>query len=163
MKKEDVIKLATAGVLATSLTTVAAIHDASIDHTKEVCPLTKFLNLIPNLSEYQLGEYIPTGVLLHQLKQMEKDYNQKGVSDVAISYGTITEQVNKTDTKAATTHTNYETKTTSYSCPVNYILSGSKCYKDTVVYEEVGEGLTSNWYDEDNNYIEESLLIKRMK
>lgn len=57
-----------------------AIREATIDHTKELCPITKILNTInPKDSS-------PLGVNLHQIPAMQKDYKDKGMENVAISY-----------------------------------------------------------------------------
>ena len=67
-----------------------AIKEATTDHTKELCPITKILNVInPKDSS-------PLGVVLHQIPAMQKDYKKQGFGDVAISY--VTEEENRIET-----------------------------------------------------------------
>lgn len=97
MEKKNIKRLAATGILSTALITGSglAIHDKNIDHTKEVCPITRIINIIPNLSELEFGMYLPTGIAVHQWPEMEKDFTAQGIEDAVISYGKRTDQSNE--------------------------------------------------------------------
>ena len=86
MDKKKIIKLAGVGILATSLGVGLMIHDTHVDHTKEICPITWLLNAIP----FDLR--VPTGVKIHQIPMMEKEYLEKGVGNAEIEFGTFLQE-----------------------------------------------------------------------
>ena len=90
MEKKNIKKYVATGLMAAMLSTGVGlcIHDTHVDHTNEVCPITKIMNFIPNLSYFEYGVYVPTGIV-HQTKQMQKDYEARGIMNPTISFGEI--------------------------------------------------------------------------
>lgn len=75
-----------------------AIGCKKTDHTKELCPVTKLLNMLPNYKNAELDYEIPRGVE-HQLthltedyysEEYEKDTNEEEKLIVGSIYGQIT-------------------------------------------------------------------------
>ena len=82
INKKNIKRCIASGVLgATILTGIGlTIKEVKTDHTEELCPITRILNIInPNDSS-------PLGIILHQIPAMEKDYKDKGMENVAIAY-----------------------------------------------------------------------------
>lgn len=82
INKKNIKRCIASGVLgATILTGIGlTIKDAKTDHTEELCPITKILNII------NPEDSAPLGIELHQIPAMQKDYKEKGMGNVAISY-----------------------------------------------------------------------------
>lgn len=78
--KKFVIAGSMIGIIATSIGAID-VYDHSIDHTKEICPITEVLNILPSFTFNSK----PFG-LDHQIKRMKEDYKKKGIDDVVIKY-----------------------------------------------------------------------------
>ncbi len=92
INRRNIKRCIASGLLgATILTGIGlTIKEVKTDHTEELCPITKILNIInPNDSS-------PLGVVLHQIPAMQKDYKEKGMGDVAIEYRHYEEENTKT-------------------------------------------------------------------
>ena len=78
--KDKIIKYTGIGVLlfATSFGTGIAIHDATVDHTKNVCSITDLLSIPVNLDGKTLG-------VMHQVSQMTKEFEKMGI-DAEVSF-----------------------------------------------------------------------------
>lgn len=174
MEKKNIKKYAATGLLAAALLTGAGlgIHDTHVDHTREVCPITHIMNVMPNLSYLQFGNYLPSGVALHQWPEMERDYRDKGIENVQISYGKITEEVEETQTVVPIAMKR-EDGSTIYTAPSGYCLTRDEngnliCQKTIVSTQDNGYGLTASWgelnYDNTNGFSwenEEVLKIRK--
>jgi len=110
MKNKKIVKYAGITILSSALISGIGlgIHDKYIDHTQEVCPITTLMNSIPNLSNYMFGTHLPTGVAFHQWPKMKIDYVKKGINDVQISYGKITEEDDVYGLKSTWGETSYD-------------------------------------------------------
>lgn len=62
------------------------VKEKKTDHTEKLCLITEMLNKInPKDSS-------PLGVVLHQMPEMTKDYKEKGIENVSISYKSYEEE-----------------------------------------------------------------------
>ena len=57
-----------------------AIGCKKTDHTKELCPVTKLLNMLPNYKNAELDYEIPRGAV-HQLTHLAEDYYSEKYSE----------------------------------------------------------------------------------
>ena len=119
INKQKIMKYVGAGLLtaAIGLGVGLEVYDTHVDHTKEICPITQFASSPLAVD----GEYTPgytVGIKYHQLPEMEKDYAEKGIEDVTVSYGELTEPIINTDIIAAT-----KDSSGSYVVPSGYILA----------------------------------------
>lgn len=75
INKEGIKKFAASITLAAIVGTPVglAIGCKKTDHTKELCPVTKLLNMLPNYKNTELDYEIPRGVE-HQLTHLAEDY-----------------------------------------------------------------------------------------
>ena len=75
INKEGIKKFAASITLAAivSMPVGLAIGCKKTDHTKELCPVTKLLNMLPNYKNAELDYEIPRGVE-HQLTHLAEDY-----------------------------------------------------------------------------------------
>lgn len=145
-----IAKYAGAGLLAAVLATGVGlgIYDTQVDHTQEICPITKLLSIPTAVN----GEYIPDftmGISLHQFPEMKKDYADKGIEDVTISFGEQTKKVVDTQTVPPYIVT-LEDGRQVYSAPAGYVLTidengNTVCVKKIVSEEDMGYGFKSTW------------------
>ena len=127
--KSKIKRYVASGILgATILTgTGLAMNELKFDHTEELCPITKILNIInPKDSS-------PLGIVMHQIPAMQADYKEKGMGDVGISY--LYEEEIYIETKYAkpigTKLTNGETEYISPDGYELYLENGKyKCKKE---------------------------------
>lgn len=94
MKDLNIKKVVIASALAVSLVTAAgagSIVDDEVDHTKELCPITKVLNLIP----FYDFNATPFGIKHHQMKKVKETYEKKDIDDFIIYYGKLTKKLEK--------------------------------------------------------------------
>lgn len=100
INKEGIKKFAASITLAAivGMPVGLAIGCKKTDHTKELCPVTKLLNMLPNYKNAELDYEIPRGVE-HQLthltedyysEEYEKDTNEEEKLIVGSIYGQIT-------------------------------------------------------------------------
>lgn len=173
MEKKNIKKYAATGLLAASLLTGTAleIHDVHVDHTKEICPITHIMNIIPNVSYLQLDTYLPTGVALHQWSEMEKDYLEKGIEDVQISYGKISEKVEETQITMPIAMKR-EDGSIIYAAPSGCYLTRDEngnlvCQKTIISTQDTGYGLTASWgelsYDNTNGILWENEEVLKVR
>lgn len=173
INKKKIKKYVGIGLLTATLTAGVGlvIYDKQIDHTQEVCPITKLFS-IPALVG---GEYTPgftLGVALHQWPEMQKEYADKGIEDVSISFGKITKEVSNppvgymltTDgdgnsfyvSKVLPTAKTLEDGSIIYSAPAGYTLTtdengNSICIKKIALEAnevdeiDMGYGFRSTW------------------
>ena len=75
INKEGIKKFAASITLAAivSMPVGLAIGCKKTDHTKELCPVTKLLNMLPNYKNAELDYEIPRGAE-HQLTHLAEDY-----------------------------------------------------------------------------------------
>lgn len=75
INKEGIKKFAASITLAAIVSTPVglAIGCKKTDHTKELCPVTKLLNMLPNYKNAELDYEIPRGAE-HQLTHLAEDY-----------------------------------------------------------------------------------------
>lgn len=75
INKEGIKKFAASITLAAIVSTPVglAIGCKKTDHTKELCPVTKLLNMLPNYKNTELDYEIPRGAE-HQLTHLAEDY-----------------------------------------------------------------------------------------
>lgn len=75
INKEGIKKFAASITLAAIVSTPVglAIGCKKTDHTKELCPVTKLLNMLPNYKNMELDYEIPRGAE-HQLTHLAEDY-----------------------------------------------------------------------------------------
>lgn len=75
INKEGIKKFAASITLAAIVSTPVglAIGCKKTDHTKELCPVTKLLNMLPNYKNTELDYEIPRGAV-HQLTHLAEDY-----------------------------------------------------------------------------------------
>ena len=75
INKEGIKKFAASITLAAIVSTPVglAIGCKKTDHTKELCPVTKLLNMLPNYKNTELDYEIPRGAV-HQLTHLTEDY-----------------------------------------------------------------------------------------
>lgn len=78
INKEGIKKFAASITLAAIVSTPVglAIGCKKTDHTKELCPVTKLLNMLPNYKNAELDYEIPRGAE-HQLTHLAEDYYSK--------------------------------------------------------------------------------------
>ena len=90
INKEGIKKFAASITLAAIVSTPVglAIGCKKTDHTKELCPVTKLLNMLPNYKNAELDYEIPRGAE-HQLTHLAEDYYSK-------KYGEDTDKEEKT-------------------------------------------------------------------
>ncbi len=120
INKEKIKKYVGIGLLTATLAVGGGleIYDIHIDHTKEVCPITKMYSIpmpLPNNSNITFG-------MIHQLSAMENDYTKKGLEDVLVTYGERAKNVEKVIIKPAIKET-LEDGTEKYLAPSGYILT----------------------------------------
>ncbi len=114
IKSKNIKKYVAIGFLSASLFTVS---HAGLDHTSKICPITHFLNI------FGTYENQPLGFVLHQQKEMEKDYARKGIKDVSITYDSGIRKVSSVvDQKEAIAMIN-ENGEVIYSAPEGYNLT----------------------------------------
>lgn len=80
--KSKIKRYIASGLLGTTILTGCGIiiKETTTNHTEELCPITKILNVIdPKDSS-------PLGIVLHQIPAMQKDYKDNEMGNVAISY-----------------------------------------------------------------------------
>lgn len=58
------------------------VYDAQVNHTEEICKISSVLNSLGNPKDKT-----PIGYLIHQIPAMEKEYEEKGLENVNVSYG----------------------------------------------------------------------------
>ena len=75
INKESIKRFAASITLAAIVGTPVglAIGCKKTDHTKELCPVTKLLNMLPNYKNAELDYEIPRGAE-HQLTHLAEDY-----------------------------------------------------------------------------------------
>lgn len=75
INKESIKRFAASITLAAIVGTPVglAIGCRKTDHTKELCPVTKLLNMLPNYKNAELDYEIPRGTE-HQLRHLAEDY-----------------------------------------------------------------------------------------
>ncbi len=151
MEKRKIIKKAGAIILGFAIGGGIGliIGENDVDHTSRVCLVTRILNLIPSPIKTEEGYTIPTGVALHQWKEMEKDFKEKrGINDAKISYGKIQEKFQKSILIEPSVHVN-EDGTIVYFAPSGYDLvkiNGKvMCQKISYEYGKSGYGLKADW------------------
>lgn len=144
--KKNIIKYAGTGILTASIITGAGlcINDRNIDHTQEVCPITKMLNVIPTL------DIIPFGASVHQWPEMKKDYDDRGISGYTIYYGEFGKNI------VAPKKMIREDGTVVYFAPKGYILDTDDngkviCVKYINNEKLNGYGFTTYWGEVDFN------------
>lgn len=147
INKEKIMKYVGAGLLtaAIGLGVGLEVYDTHVDHTKEICPITQ-LGFIPLAIE---GEYTPgftLGVAAHQWPEMEKEYAEKGIEDVTISYGKITAQ----DVKTEITSPIKDSTGNFYCAPAGYVLTTDEngnpvCVRTSTYEKSLGYGLKATW------------------
>ena len=78
INKEGIKRFAASITLAAIVGTPVglAIGCKKTDHTKELCPVTKLLNMLPNYKNAELDYEIPRGAE-HQLTHLAEDYYSK--------------------------------------------------------------------------------------
>lgn len=78
IKKENIKRYAAGVAIATIVGSSVGltIGCKRTDHTKELCPVTKLLNMLPDYKNAELEYSIPQGVE-HQLEYLVEDYNRK--------------------------------------------------------------------------------------
>lgn len=149
--KKKIVTFVGAGLIAASLIAGIGVYDAQVDHTKEVCAITQVMNLIPNTTYNEFGIYAPTGVLGHQMKEMEKDLVDEGIEDAIVAYvkdktieseGTVTQTILPMKSVLA----NGEVV---YSVPAGYVLvqdeNGQMVGEKEVKATEVFTGIHATW------------------
>lgn len=154
MEKKNIKKYAASGLLAAYLLTMTGfeIHDTSVDHSEELCPITRILNVIPNMSK---TSDVPTGIELHQIPQIKKEFKDKGIKNVEASYGETVQKEELVDIVLPTLVKN-EDGSVSYQAPANYILTTNGngdvvCKKTTYTCTNYGYGITTKWNQENSN------------
>ena len=144
INKEGIKKFAASITLAAIVGTPVglAIGCKKTDHTKELCPVTKLLNMLPNYKNAELDYEIPRGVE-HQLTHLAEDYYSEEYSEdtneeekliVGSIYGqiTYTEEFHKTYENGLE-----EVYTNEYSKGENGITTYySDGTKDSLVFEK---------------------------
>ena len=78
MEKNRIKKFTGIVLLSALIAEGIALYDSTIDHTSEICPITKMWNIVPNNIESEDGSIIPTGIYVHQIPEMKKDFAEKG-------------------------------------------------------------------------------------
>ena len=149
-KSNKIVKYVGAGLLTATLATGIGlkIYDTHIDHTQEICPISKICAIHVPIS----GKYTPGftyGIALHQWPEMAKDYAEKGIKDVNISYGKLTKNVLETNTYSATKKI-LEDGSEVYAAPSGCIITtdenGNKiCIENKISEEDMGYGFDSTW------------------
>ena len=85
INKKRIVTFALAGALACGALEGIKVYDAHIDHTEDICLITKVLAIPIKLN----GEYMPDytlGIAWHQWPEMHNDYAEKGIEKLAMSY-----------------------------------------------------------------------------
>jgi len=172
INKKNIKRYAATGLLAASIVAGIAVNDGNIDHTKEVCPITRIMNVMPNPSFLIWNTYLPTGVALHQWPEMDWDYEAKGIEDVQITYGKITEKVEEIQIVMPNAEKN-EDGSTIYTAPSGFCFTNDEngnlvCQRTIVSTQDAGYGLMASWgeliYDNDSGLsfeYEETLKIRK--
>ena len=148
MEKNRIKKMTGIILLSALIADGIALYDSTIDHTSEICPITKICNIIPNNVESEDGCIIPTGIYVHQIPEMKKDFAEKGIHDCEISYGRV--YTKKIDTEIVDpTIVKNEDGTITYYAPAGFRLinteDGVKCKKDIVTHVPNGYGLITEY------------------
>lgn len=91
--RNKIITYTASGLLATVLIGGIGleIHDKKVDHTKEICPITKILDIFDKQTENSKG-------IKHQITEMESDYEDKGI-EVEVSFIPVVQRINEDGTK----------------------------------------------------------------
>lgn len=124
INKKNIATFAALGVLTTMIGTGIGLHicDSSIDHTQEICPITKMqlaLSMYPD----------------HQEKQILRDYISQGVKDAALIHVYYDKDYHDI---AFTTEVSQAMKyiredgTIDYVAPMGGILDGDMVIKETM-------------------------------
>ena len=150
MEKRNIKRKAGAIILALAVAGGAglAVHDATVDHSKELCPITKLLNIIPNNEKSEDGYTIPTGIYLHQIPKIKAEYEELGINDYEVTYGKLTDKITITDTIAPNISRDSEGNLI-YTAPSGYVLINVNgtvlCKKESVAEYNIGTGIKANW------------------
>lgn len=138
INKDKIKKYFAVGILTTALFTAAGLNivDAKTDHTEELCVICRIES-----SSVLIDGQVGTVGIQHQLKEMEKDYLEKG-QDVNIEYNSAYQNYYDEEEITRLSRANLESGGIYYSVPKGY-----KAVELDGVYYALPNGFTPKLID----------------